>query len=148
MPIGFRGRSVAIAVAVALLAAGSAASRTVAATAAAPKAIFSTAQASAGSKAYAANCASCHGANLEGGVGPALSGANLKTLSKNTKLTVHDLFTFMSQQMPMNAPASLSKDQYVAIMAYVLKYNGYPAGSTALTYAGALKSTMPVTSLK
>jgi hypothetical protein len=81
-------------------------------------------------------------------VGPALSGANLKTLSKNTKLTVHDLFTFMSQQMPMNAPASLSKDQYVAIMAYVLKFNGYPSGSSALTYATAMKSTMPVTSLK
>ena len=148
MLIGFRGRSVAIAASVALLAAGTAASRSFAATSAAPQAIFSSAQATAGSKAYATNCASCHGASLEGGVGPALSGANLKTLSKNTKLTVHDLFTFMSQQMPMNAPASLSKDQYVAIMAYVLKFNGYPAGPKALTYAGAESSKMPVTSLK
>lgn len=148
MPIGFRGRSVAIAAAVAILAAGTAASRSVAAKSAAPQAIYSSAQAASGGKAYAANCASCHGANLEGGVGPALSGPNLKTLSKNTKLTVHDLFTFMSQQMPMNAPGSLPKDQYVAIMAYVLKFNGYPAGSKALTYSGAEGSKMPVTSLK
>ncbi len=148
MSIGIRGRAVALAAAVSLLAAGTAGSRSVAATAAASQALYTTAQAGAGSKAYATNCASCHGANLEGGVGPALAGANLKTLSKNTHLTVHDLFTFMSQQMPMNAPASLPKDQYVAIMAYVLKFNGYPAGSKMLTYATASSSKMPVTSLK
>ncbi len=101
---------------------------------------YSAAQAAAGSKAYGASCASCHGEKLEGGVGPALSGATLNTLAKNTHLTVGDMFTFMSQQMPLNAPASLPKDQYAAIMAYVLKFNGYPAGSKALTYAAATGS--------
>jgi mono/diheme cytochrome c family protein len=147
MSFGTRGRAAAMAAAVALLA-GAAASRSLAASPAAPHAIYSPAQAESGSKAYAANCAACHGDNLEGGAGPALSGDNLKTLSKNTHLTVHDLFTFMSQQMPLNAPASLSKAQYVAIMAYVLKFNGYPAGTKALTYAVASSSTMPITSLK
>lgn len=103
-------------------------------------ALYSTSQASAGSKAYGAQCAQCHGAMLEGGVGPALSGATLNTLAKNTKLSVGDMFTFLSQQMPLNAPASLSKAQYTQIMAYILKYNGYPAGAKELTYDGAMKS--------
>ena len=103
---------------------------------------YSAVQATAGAKAYGANCAACHGEKLEGGVGPALSGATLNTLAKNTKLTVGDMFTFMSQQMPLNAPASLPKAQYAAIMAYVLKFNGYPASTKALTYAGATGSSV------
>ncbi|GAC1400583.1 MAG: cytochrome c [Vulcanimicrobiaceae bacterium] len=110
------------------------------ATAATGAVSYSPAQAAAGMKSYGANCASCHGEKLEGGVGPALSGATLNTLAKNTHLTVGDMFTFMSQQMPLNAPASLPKDQYAAIMAYVLKFNGYPAGSKDLTYATATDS--------
>ncbi len=111
-------------------------------------AIYSASQAAVGGKAYGANCASCHGAQLEGGVGPALSGATLNTLAKNTKLSVGDMFTFMSLQMPLNAPASLSKAQYAQIMAYILKYNGYPAGSKELTYAVATDSKVIMHSAK
>ncbi|MGP6157473.1 MAG: c-type cytochrome [Vulcanimicrobiaceae bacterium] len=111
-------------------------------------ALYSASQASAGGKIYAANCASCHGDQLEGGVGPALSGANLRTLAKNTKLTVGDLFQFMALQMPLNDPASLKHDQYAQIMAYILKFNGYPAGSHTLTYDQAMSSTTPMTSHK
>jgi len=107
---------------------------------------YTPAQAASGAAVYAANCAQCHGQNLEGGAGPPLSGENLKTLSKSTKLTVGDLFTFMSQQMPMNAPASLRPDQYAAIMAYILKRNGYPPGSAPLRYASALGSKTALTS--
>ncbi|GAC1303292.1 MAG: hypothetical protein NVS2B3_09420 [Vulcanimicrobiaceae bacterium] len=111
-------------------------------------AMYSASQASAGSKAYGANCASCHGAQLEGGVGPALSGPTLNTLAKNTKLSVGDMFTFISQQMPLNAPASLSKAQYAQIMAYILKYNGYPAGAKELTYDSATNSKVVIHSAK
>ena len=150
MPKFVRGRTVAAAAAVALLTAGFVAARSSAATSSASttSALFSSAQAAAGSKAYATNCAACHGENLEGGAGPALAGPNLKTLSKNTKLTVGDAFTFISQQMPLNAPASLSHDQYASIMAYLLKFNGYPAGSKALTYASATGSKIEFTSQK
>lgn len=60
-----------------------------------PKVSFSVAQATAGDKLYAAKCSAYQGANLEGGAGPTLSGATLTTLSKNTKLTVGDMFTFL-----------------------------------------------------
>jgi mono/diheme cytochrome c family protein len=110
--------------------------------------LYSASQASAGSKVYAASCASCHGEQLEGGVGPALSGQNLRTLAKNTKLTVGDLFQFMALQMPLNDPASLKREQYAQIMAYILKFNGYPAGSHTLTYDQAMNSSTPMTSHK
>ncbi len=152
MTIGTRARNVAAAAAVVLLGAGLAASRSNAATATAKAPAgavsFSAAQATTGNKAFNANCASCHGANLEGGVGPALSGATLNTLAKNTKLSVGDMFTFISQQMPLNAPASLSHDQYAAIMAYILKYNGYAPGASALTYDKAKSSKTIIHSSK
>jgi hypothetical protein len=59
---------------------------------------------------------------------------------------VGDLFTFMSQQMPLNDPASLKQSDYSAIMAFILKKNGYPAGTKPLKYAAALDSKMALTS--
>jgi len=54
-------------------------------------------------------------------------------------------FRFDTLQMPLNAPASLSHQQYVTIMASILKVNGYPAGSKQLTYDGAMKSAVIMT---
>lgn len=144
MPRSAFGRRVAAAAALAaVLGAGGIAARS----SASIPAIYTSAQATSGAKLFAANCASCHGDHLEGNVGPALTGPNLVTLAKHTKLKVGDLFGFMALQMPLNAPASLKKDQYAAIMAYILKVNGYPAGSKALTYAAAMNSPVTMTSL-
>lgn len=102
-------------------------------------------QATAGAKLFAAQCSSCHGVHLEGGVGPPLTGPNLVRLAKKTKLSVGDVFSFLSLQMPLNAPASLSHGQYTSIMAFLLKSNGYPAGAKALTYQGATNSNVVMT---
>jgi polar amino acid transport system substrate-binding protein len=110
-----------------------------------PPALYTKAQAAAGAKLYASTCAQCHGANLEGGVGPALRGPNLQRLAQKTKLTVGDFFQFLALQMPLNAPASLPKDQYASIMAYILSRNGYPAGPKPLTYDAATKSNVIIT---
>ena len=109
---------------------------------------YSTSQARAGGQLFASKCAACHGEHLEGGAGPALAGPALNTLAKNTKLTVGDMFTFTSQQMPLNEPGSLTHDQYVSIMAYILHFNGYKAGSKPLTYDAATNSPAVVRSLK
>jgi hypothetical protein len=50
--------------------------------------------------------------------------------------------------MPLNDPASLKRDQYAQIMAYILKFNGYPAGSHPLTYDQAMNSKATMTSHK
>ncbi len=46
--------------------------------------------------------------------------------------------------MPSATPGSLPPDVYVAIMAFILQQNGYPAGSRELTYDEAMTSSVPI----
>ena len=46
--------------------------------------------------------------------------------------TVADLYGYMSTQMPKNDPGSLNPDQYAEVVAYLLKMNAMPAGTTEL----------------
>jgi polar amino acid transport system substrate-binding protein len=105
---------------------------------------FTSSQASSGAKQFAQSCAQCHGAHLEGGVGPALTGPNFETLSKKVGAKVGDVFTYMTTNMPMNDPASLSHDQYVSIMSYILSKNGYKPGKGPLTFRTAENSKAPI----
>lgn len=94
---------------------------------------FTATQAATGAKAFAQNCASCHGATLKGVTGPALVG---KT-SAIAQQSLVDVYEYVSQQMPMTAPGSLSKAQYLSIVAYILQKNGHKAGSRPLTLSVA-----------
>jgi mono/diheme cytochrome c family protein len=105
---------------------------------------FSAAQVAAGSKAYTQNCASCHGAALGGGAGPALTGASFKTASSFSPSTVGGALTYVAKNMPLTAPGSLTHDQYVAILAFILSKNGYKPSAAALTYSAALASKAPL----
>jgi len=105
---------------------------------------FTAAQAAAGASDFAAHCATCHGSHLEGGAGPALSGANFKTLSTKVKADVSDIFTYMTTNMPLNAPASLSHGEYVDILSFILSKNGYRPGSSALTFGEASASSAAI----
>lgn len=105
---------------------------------------FTAAQARQGAAYFTHSCAACHGAHLEGGAGPALTGPNFKTLNSKVHATVGDIFTYMTTNMPMNAPASLPHDQYTAIMAYILSKNGFKPGSKPLTYSQAVSSKSPI----
>ena len=102
--------------------------------------LYTSKQAAAGAKVYADNCARCHGAKLEGVSAPALKGPDLTAPGAQGKLTVGDIFKYMTGLMPAGNPGSLSHDQYVAIMAFILKENGSPAGSKALSYQAASRS--------
>lgn len=95
------------------------------------------AQALHGRSFFEATCAVCHGVHLEGGVGPALAGSPLRLQHRY----VGALFAFMTVNMPLSAPASLSRNEYVTIMAYLLSKNGHAAGKTPLTFEAAKKST-------
>jgi mono/diheme cytochrome c family protein len=105
-----------------------------------PPALYTTAQAQAGAQHYTAVCAVCHGAQLQGVVGPALKGPNFA--SEKSGFAVGDIFTIIANNMPASDPGSLSPDVYVTVMAYVLQQNGYPAGSTPLTYSMAAASNV------
>jgi mono/diheme cytochrome c family protein len=97
----------------------------------APQPSFTAAQATAGEPIYNGSCAQCHGVNLDGAAGPALAGASAKDLQVNA------IFAVMTTTMPINNPGSLSHDQYVKVMAYILKRNGIQPGATALTFDAA-----------
>lgn len=97
---------------------------------------FTAAQAAHGSQLYSADCASCHGAHLEGVMGPSLLRGKIPDPG-----SVKDIYAFLSQSMPLNAPGSLSPADYAAIMAFLLKQNGHVPGTTALTPAIAKSST-------
>ena len=101
---------------------------------------YTQAQAIAGQQlVYASRCATCHGVNLQGGAGPALTGPAFKTTINAEYKTAGDLYRFISVQMPADAPGTLTSRQYLDVTAFVLSRNGYKAGKTPLTVANADK---------
>jgi alcohol dehydrogenase (cytochrome c) len=94
---------------------------------------YTSAQASRGATVYTQYCAECHGANLQGESGPALSGEVLRqTYGAGTAAQLYD---FISRQMPQNSPGSLSQQQYLDVTAYILSRNGFPSGNAPLNVA-------------
>jgi len=105
---------------------------------------FTSSQMTKGQAQFAQSCATCHGEHLEGGAGPALTGPTFNTLSKKVGANVGDIFTYMTTNMPLNEPASLSHDQYVSIMAFILSKNGYKPAKKPLTLRVAENSKAPI----
>jgi mono/diheme cytochrome c family protein len=95
-------------------------------------AVYSEAQAARGRGLYVEHCAACHGMMLEGQNSVPLSGATFQVRWADEKHTVDDLFYIVRTLMPYEQPATLSKQEYVDIVAYILMMNGYPAGDRAL----------------
>jgi len=91
---------------------------------------YTAAQAGRGAIAYVQYCTQCHGANLQGEAGPALSGQTFRQLYGEG--TAAQLYDFISQQMPLNAPGSLSREQYLDVTAYLLSRNGTQPSSAPL----------------
>ena len=93
--------------------------------------VYTEAQATRGTQVYTQRCAVCHGATLGGlGEAPALVGAQF--ISDFNGLTLGDLFERIRTTMPLDNPGALSRDQYSAILAFMLKSNGFPAGPREL----------------
>ncbi len=90
-------------------------------------------QAQAGQQTFIETCAICHGDHLQGKAGPALAGKQFLSVAQFQKVTAYYFFHFMSKHMPLNAPGSLTKAQYLDLMAYLLEMNGYASGSHPLT---------------
>src|SRR5216683_35703 len=83
-------------------------------------------------------CAACHGAKGEGGVGDRLVGGQGTLATPEPVRTVGSywpyaptLFDYIRRAMPQNAPQSLSNDDVYAVSAYILNLNGLlPADAT------------------
>lgn len=79
---------------------------------------------------YAQNCASCHGAELEGQAGPALSGQRFAVAWLNGQKTAGDLDQKIRKTMPMDKPGGLTDAQFSAIIAYLYQRNGFHSNET------------------
>jgi len=91
-----------------------------------------------GREVFDRQCAACHGAKGEGGVGDRLVGGQGTLATPNPVKTVGSywpyaptLFDYIRRAMPQNAPQSLSNDDVYAVSAYILNLNGLlPAEAT------------------
>jgi mono/diheme cytochrome c family protein len=101
--------------------------------------VFSEEQVKRGVASYQRECSSCHGVALEGGdMTPPLVGGAFT--SNWNDLTVGDLFDRIRLTMPLDSPGKLSRQQNADVIAFILKTNAWPSGTTELPpEAGALK---------
>lgn len=102
---------------------------------------YSVEQAAAGSGLYQHSCASCHGANLEGGDAPALTGTSWQSLYGGAKLLTP--WGEIKGPMAEYAGATFTTQQSLDILAFLLQKNGYPAGKGSLTDTRELSSVIP-----
>ncbi len=93
--------------------------------------VYTESQAYRGEKVADTTCIGCHGPKLDGGdSGPILVGERF--LSGWTSQSVGELFSWMQEAMPAEAPGTLSKDDTAAVLAYILQLNKIPAGKVEL----------------
>ena len=95
--------------------------------------VYTNAQAERGKGVYGAACARCHGDSLDGsGQIPPLAGQEF--LKSWDGQALADLFDKMQETMPADAPGKLSREQNADILAFLLQFNKFPAGSAELKY--------------
>ena len=103
--------------------------------------VYSAEQAKRGQPLYQAECASCHGDKLEGGLGPMLAGDGF--LSAWNGRSLAELTDKIQNTMPFQAPGTLTREQSIDSVAYMLQAGGSPAGQAALAAATLQQVTFP-----
>ncbi|MBI4263421.1 MAG: cytochrome c [Acidobacteria bacterium] len=104
--------------------------------------VYSNAQAERGKAAYSAGCTDCHGFDLSGGAGPALSGPGFMTKWEGENL--NSLFRKIRDSMPRNDPGRLTDQATVEIVAFILQSNGIPSGNAQLRANGETLSEFAI----
>jgi nitrate/TMAO reductase-like tetraheme cytochrome c subunit len=102
---------------------------------------YTVEQAAAGKKLFEDSCSRCHGAKLEGGAGPALSGITWKQRFGGAKLLT--VWGEIKGPMAEYAGRAFTTQQSLDILAYLLQQNGLAAGSRPLTDTRELAITLP-----
>ena len=99
-------------------------------------------QAARGKSAYAEQCASCHGMNLDDGErSPPLKGAAFR--QRWGQQSAEALFTYMRSRMPPERPGTLDIDVNTALLAYLLQENLLAPGTEELPAdLGALRAML------
>jgi cytochrome c len=94
--------------------------------------VYTPAQAASGKDIYTKSCTVCHLESLAGGVNeaPALKGKQFLSGWEGKPLRL--LFGRIISTMPSDDPGSLSEQETLDVVAYLLQENGYPAGKRPL----------------
>jgi len=87
-----------------------------------PDGLFTRGQASRGERRFGQMCLACHRPNEITRV----------WFQGTIHQTVGDLFAVISTTMPEGNPGSLTSEEYVDILAFMLRLNDYPAGEAEL----------------
>jgi S-disulfanyl-L-cysteine oxidoreductase SoxD len=93
--------------------------------------VYSDPQAERGKTTYSKDCASCHGNSLQGvAQAPPLAGPEF--LQGWNGQLLSDLFEKVKTTMPADAPGRLGDKENTDLLAFLLRANGFPAGSKEL----------------
>ena len=84
---------------------------------------YTDAQATLGEKAYQMYCASCHATSFH---------TDQQFRANWFGRTVYDLFKTLKTTMPDDNVGGLTDDEYTRVIAYILKLNGFSAGTDSL----------------
>jgi len=93
--------------------------------------VYNEEQAQRGRAVFLNQCSNCHGRDLEGAdMTPPLTGGSF--MANWDGVSLGDLADRVRNTMPLNAPGSLSRQDTTDIVAYVLRFNQFPAGKEEL----------------
>lgn len=104
---------------------------------------YTLVQSQSGEHVYRTYCASCHGVDLRGPQAP-LVGPAFISLGHDRSMTMGTFFDFIARDTPANSIGSLPQRDYVEIMAYILRMNGYSPGNTPLRFARAMHESTKI----
>ncbi len=97
------------------------------------------AQLEQGKQIYAQRCANCHGRALQGASASSLRGKNLLRPFQGRAATAAELEAWNRRAMPANDPGTLSRQESLAVIAYILRTDGQFGSSDALTAQSAAR---------
>jgi len=93
--------------------------------------VYNETQAKRGEAIYIEACSNCHGRTLEGAdMTPPLTGGAF--LSNWDGLSIGDLVDRIRSSMPLDRPGALSRQENVDVVAYILRFDQFPAGKEEL----------------
>ncbi len=95
--------------------------------------LYTEEQATEGATVWTNTCAGCHESKD-------VTSADFRT--KWVGRSLFELYEQIRTTMPDDAPGTLTPDQYLHSVAYILKLNGLPAGDTKLVSDSATMSTL------
>jgi len=101
--------------------------------------VYTSEQAARGKVTFEEACIRCHGRDLAGTTAPALTGEQFQQSWGGG--TIEVLFAKIRDTMPPGFGTVLDDRQKLAIVAYVLETNGFPAGRTELVSGDVLART-------